>query len=105
LRDLAFEKQQGKCHWCGTAMVPAGPDEGGRKHKQNGCTADHVVAYVWGGRATEGNIVAACLACNEKRGEETQEDFEAVKEARRRRRIRALDFPYAYLEALSQGTD
>ena len=35
--------------------------------KQFQCTAEHLKARVDGGRNSKGNIVAACLACNQNR--------------------------------------
>ena len=62
LRDTAFVVQGGACYWCGVAMLPDAPDG----HPQK-LTGDHLVAAHEGGPVTQGNIVAACLHCNNSR--------------------------------------
>lgn len=58
LRDAAYQKQGGLCYYCKQPMVYGDPDS------PFACTAEHLISYSNGGRATEDNIVAAHRRCN-----------------------------------------
>ena len=64
-RKALIAAQHGLCHWCGTEMALVGP-----RNMPNKATIDHVVPRALGGATTRasGNLVAACLRCNGKRG-------------------------------------
>jgi 5-methylcytosine-specific restriction endonuclease McrA len=70
LARRAFYRQRGLCFWCKRPMMLGG-------HGGNGvcdpltATADHVKPVWDGGRTLPGNIVAACYACNQQRGQVT----------------------------------
>jgi 5-methylcytosine-specific restriction endonuclease McrA len=61
-REQAYWRQHGLCAWCGR-FVP---------HKE--ATADHLVSYLDGGRATDENIVMSCAPCNNGRSNPYQCD-------------------------------
>lgn len=74
LRLLAFERQQGRCHYCQQIMWLGEPGAFVRKHgcgaraaQQRRCTAEHLVARQDGGKDTAENVVAACRFCNATR--------------------------------------
>jgi hypothetical protein len=52
-RDCAVKKQKNKCYWCNTKFT-----------KKIFPTADHVISFYKGGKASKENIVAACYQCN-----------------------------------------
>lgn len=47
--------RKGICHYCG------------QKFPQDQLTLDHIVPVSRGGRSTRGNLVVACLDCNQKK--------------------------------------
>jgi 5-methylcytosine-specific restriction endonuclease McrA len=47
--------RKGLCHYCG------------QKFPQDQLTLDHIVPVSRGGRSTRGNLVVACLDCNQKK--------------------------------------
>ena len=62
-RQIAFDRQGGKCYYCGLRMwlyAPGGPSP-------LRCTAEHLLARSEGGGDGTSNIVAACLHCNRTR--------------------------------------
>lgn len=54
LKARILDRDGYACHWCGRMAE----------------TADHVVPVAEGGSDDPGNLVAACRACNERRGRE-----------------------------------
>jgi len=73
-RLLAFEKQKGRCYYCGVPMwldnlseftAKYGISE--KKAKHFACTAEHLLARQDGGTNEMQNIVAACYFCNSRR--------------------------------------
>lgn len=73
-RSAAFDRQSGRCYYCGIQMWSDTPEAFARiyglslrqtRHFQ--CTAEHLVAKQDGGRDTRFNIAAACLLCNQRR--------------------------------------
>ena len=73
LRRKAFERQSGRCVYCGVAMWLSSPDELPIKGlklsatKKLQCTAEHLVPRSEGGRNVAKNIAAACAHCNHTR--------------------------------------
>lgn len=66
-RRALYEKQNGKCHWCGRQMMfPNHRAMKRLKHPRpaNMPTIDHVVPLSRGGDDRRSNLVLACLACN-----------------------------------------
>ena len=61
-----FERQNGRCAYCGIPMLL--PPLRGRKPRDRQATLDHVLPLVRGGADSEANTVAACLACNAAKG-------------------------------------
>ena len=62
-RKAAFDRQDGKCYYCGLRMWldgPAGPSA-------LRCTAEHLTPRSEGGGDGSSNIAAACLHCNQTR--------------------------------------
>ena len=73
-RLTAFERQSGRCYYCGLPMWLRDPhelaDRIARRPPALGalrCTAEHLLARQDGGRDGAGNIAAACLCCNRRR--------------------------------------
>ena len=68
LRRLAFERQDGRCFYCGAAMW-LGSSIGPSRLR---CTAENLVPRSEGGSETSDNIVAACVHCNRTRHKRKQ---------------------------------
>ena len=81
LRDVAFQRQRGKCFYCNIAMVQ--PQDG--LDQPNMVTADHLLPRVEGGADVECNVVAACLSCNNRKADQ---DIITFKEELKRREAR-----------------
>ena len=67
----AFEKQEGRCYYCGAPMWLENKRGFAAKHritkklaKRLRCTAEHLNARKDGGNNNRENIAAACLYCN-----------------------------------------
>lgn len=60
-RRRLFAWQHGRCYYCGVAMTM-------QEHKPNTCTRDHIIPQSLGGSDDIGNLVGACLTCNNARG-------------------------------------
>ena len=73
-RAEAFQKQSGRCYYCGVAMWLNSCAEFAKAYgldeqqvlKVQG-TAEHLIARCDGGSDSAENIVAACLTCNRRR--------------------------------------
>lgn len=78
LFEEVFRRHGGLCAYCGgrtrrlRAGLHAAPDR---------ATLDHVVPRSRGGRLDAGNLVLACLACNNERGTLDAEEFRRRKAA------------------------
>lgn len=73
-RQLAHDRQRGRCHYCGAPMWLHDLESFARRHgltpaeaKLLRCTAEHLVARCDGGSNKPENIVAACQHCNSTR--------------------------------------
>lgn len=74
VRSLAYQKQKGRCFYCGAPMWKKDIGAFAKKHSISEpsasrfqCTAEHLLARRDGGSDDKDNIVAACLFCNNKR--------------------------------------
>lgn len=74
LRKSAFDRQKGKCCYCGFVMWRDNPEGFAQHHKITlrqarhfQCTAEHLRARKDGGTDTSVNIAAACSLCNSRR--------------------------------------
>jgi 5-methylcytosine-specific restriction endonuclease McrA len=73
LRTQAFQRQDGRCCYCGVLMWSHSPNElpvaapSASAANRLRCTAKHLHARADGGRDTSGNIAAACAHCNRTR--------------------------------------
>ena len=79
-RLLAFERQNGRCYYCGAplwcekiAEFAAKFGISLRQANQFQCTAEHLVARQDGGCDASKNIVAACWFCNSRRHRRTSD--------------------------------
>ena len=73
----AFQKQRGKCCWCGCQMkLPVV----GEKPEPNTATREHMIPKLFGGTHSKANIRAACRKCNNERGARM---VDALERARR----------------------
>jgi hypothetical protein len=61
-----WNKTQGLCFWCGQKTLDLNKRD--TKNPLNP-TLDHVIPKAAGGKKEEGNIVLACKACNDVRGQ------------------------------------
>lgn len=74
LRLLAFNRQNGKCCYCGFLMWLDSAETFAKQHgisakqaRHFQCTAEHLHARQDGGRDACENIAAACIRCNQLR--------------------------------------
>jgi 5-methylcytosine-specific restriction endonuclease McrA len=63
---IAFEQQGGLCFYCGRLLVL--PRRRCDRGARNAATADHLTPQALGGTEALTNIVAACAACNVRKG-------------------------------------
>ncbi len=73
-RNSAFDRQDGKCCYCGFQMWRDSPETFAEVHgiklaqaRHFQCTAEHLVARQDGGKDGSLNIAAACIRCNRLR--------------------------------------
>lgn len=75
-RAIAFKKQGGLCYYCQSPMWSDYNDIAAfssnhnitlRQARHLQCTAEHLIARQDGGLDKQGNIVAACRFCNQRR--------------------------------------
>lgn len=70
-RLQSFNKQEGRCWYCGVQMWQLSPAELGcapnRAASRLRCTAEHLIAKCDGGKDIATNVVAACAHCNSTR--------------------------------------
>jgi 5-methylcytosine-specific restriction endonuclease McrA len=73
-RQSAFERQNGKCCYCGFQMWRDSAEHFAQQHQISlsqarhfQCTAEHLIARQDGGKDGKGNIAAACKRCNQLR--------------------------------------
>ncbi|MDO8328876.1 MAG: HNH endonuclease signature motif containing protein [Fluviicoccus sp.] len=73
-RITAFQRQSGRCFYCGLPMWQSQPEVFAQAHgltlaqvKGLQCTAEHLHARCDGGKDKADNIVAACSICNRRR--------------------------------------
>lgn len=71
LRQIAFDRQGGRCYYCDVVMVM--PKKGAMY--PNTATADHLLPKAAGGADVEHNIVAACQSCNNAKGDKDLVEF------------------------------
>lgn len=71
LRRQAFDRQHGRCWYCGVPTWLVSPAElpiaSQRAAHRLRCTAEHLLAQCDGGRDLAANVVAACAHCNHTR--------------------------------------
>lgn len=74
LRHKAARCQDWRCYYCGMPMWDDDPNPFVIRHRLTErsaqtlkCTAEHLTAQCEGGKDRAGNIVAACLTCNQRR--------------------------------------
>jgi len=65
-----FDRERGKCHWCGIGLLFRWEGEGDMPANQ--FHVDHVIAVCDGGTNDEDNLVASCAACNHKRARDAK---------------------------------
>lgn len=94
LRRQAFERQGGRCYYCGVYMWLASPAElPGAPRTPSGwqklrCTAEHLEPQSEGGRHTPENITAACALCNHTRHKRKRPPEPQAYRAEVRRRMK-----------------
>lgn len=65
-------EQRGRCFYCGEKFRESSPP-------LRPATVDHKTPLSRGGRDQAPNLVAACRACNQKKGSLTLEEFECLR--------------------------
>ncbi len=72
--NIAFQKQNGRCYYCGILMWRKTPHKIMSYYKITfgqakalKCTGEHLQAHKDGGSGNSDNIVAACYCCNHRR--------------------------------------
>ena len=95
-RLAAFNRQEGRCFYCGLPMWLKHPAEFAAKYRISEgavsrfqCTAEHLKARHDGGTNSDGNIVAACRHCNMTRHRISPPPNPATYQKRVRRRVLA----------------
>lgn len=66
---ILYEKQKGKCPYCGDSLYDLAVTEG------NNLAMDHIVPLSRGGQSTFSNYAIACAWCNRRKGTQSAEDF------------------------------
>jgi 5-methylcytosine-specific restriction endonuclease McrA len=66
--------QRGRCAYCHRPMDPAP----GSSDRPRGITVDHVVPLSRGGTDADENVVGACWACNQRKGDGTWDDAAGI---------------------------
>jgi 5-methylcytosine-specific restriction endonuclease McrA len=95
IRITAFERQAGRCYYCGVAMwLTTSFELDGCTRECSGyrllqCTAEHLVARKDGGRNGGGNVVAACAHCNHTRHKRKKPPAPDIYRNEVMRRVRA----------------
>lgn len=72
LFETVFRRDGGRCTWCGR------PVQRVRVHRglpTDAATLDHLTPRAHGGPLSPDNLVLACFACNNARGDMPAEDF------------------------------
>lgn len=104
LRRKAFDRQHGRCHYCGVQMWLASPAElpgvSTPAARRLQCTAEHLQAQCDGGGDEPANIVAACLLCNRTRHQRKRPPPPDVYLADVRRRVWKGGWHHAWVRAL-----
>jgi hypothetical protein len=96
LRDQAFHKQGGRCHWCGCEMVKGSDHQG---HPQE-LTGDHVVP-LWAGGKTVAGTVPWCSSAAAR-----QSPSRSPQARAQGRRIETEAAPIRYVaEVIGSGVD
>lgn len=111
LRHQAYDRQGGRCYYCGVCMWLASPTElPGAPEKSSvwlrlRCTAEHLVAQSEGGRDKSDNIAAACALCNHTRHKRKQplEPLAYQAEVRRRMKRGAWHHRWVHERGLAAG--
>ena len=74
LREISSQRQRGRCFYCQVLLAPARLETFAQRFQLSlaqvrglQCTAEHLRARKNGGKDEPGNIVAACLKCNQSR--------------------------------------
>jgi hypothetical protein len=92
-RNHAYQRQNGRCHYCEAPMWRRHPSEISTLDLKPGsarllqCTAEHLKPRKDGGSAGAENIVAACWWCNSRRHRRRAEFGEARYRAWVRQRV------------------
>lgn len=61
-RGYLYQLQGGRCYYCGEML------------EYEHCTIDHVIPRSLGGTRELGNIVVACVSCNQAKGDRLPDD-------------------------------
>lgn len=78
LRDFLARVQRGRCFYCDCLMDMTGLQPGNPALRP---TLDHKLPQARGGTDAIENLAAACLACNNAKGDLTVDEFNALRSA------------------------
>lgn len=105
-RALAFNAQNGRCHYCGKPMWLVAANELPLPRRMAAllrCTAEHLTARQDGGTHRRSNIVAACWWCNQRRHRRnTSLSSEAFRDLVQRRQARGRWWPAGMASRINQ---
>jgi len=79
--DLLYQRQNGKCHWCGRQMQAPNVLKGNEAVPDNYCTLEHLTAAPKN-RLTKAyfkKTVGACHKCNQHRGHRRGEEISLAR--------------------------
>lgn len=65
-RERLFHKQRGLCYYCNEPMLLA-KGRADARHTDRQVTLEHIIPKSKGGTFRDGNLAAACFACNRDR--------------------------------------
>ncbi len=76
LRRKTYEREGGKCFWCGGRVRLTWKRQWtGRETPEDAATLDHIIPKSQGGKYDINNLVCACRSCNAKRGSADAQEF------------------------------
>lgn len=70
-----WDKTQGRCWYCGVALLKPDPLRHNRKQRERWYTIDHAIPRSRGGSLTEENLLPCCSYCNGQKCDMTVEEY------------------------------
>lgn len=79
IRKQLMEIFNGRCYYCGREVLEI-PFKKGQKKPRNAATIDHIIPVCRGGEDKIDNMVLACHACNNEKGNMSLKNFKKKKQ-------------------------